>query len=497
MRRCTNCFGGATYTAAVQQRRFKLSFVLVSLALAIGQVGAWAAGKTAPAPAPSAPGLAPAKPGAPVLAASATSVTAAADIAAASAPSGAGQRIYAEMRPRLLQVRTLLKTQDSQSSVGSAFLVTPDGHLITNYHVVSSFALAPQRHRLVYATVDGQQGALELLAFDVVHDLALLKPVDAAPLQGKGAVPFRPEGDVLARGARIFALGNPLDVGFAVTEGGYNGLAERHYLPTLFFGGSLSAGMSGGPALDAQGRLVGVNVAARRDGEQVSFLVPANAAQALLARGRNAAPITQPVHAEIARQMLDHQSDLVDRFIAQPWRPAGHPRYRVPVPQETFMRCWGSGTAAATRGLLFERSDCTMDSAVFIDGSLRSGYLTVRHETYDGGQLGALRFQQRYVASFRNEFMGGNDRHRVAPRCTERTVDREGLPLRAVVCLRAYKKMPALFDLAVLTASLDGSDIGVQGRLDAHGVSFENAQRLMHHYLEGFAWTAAPKTASR
>ena len=161
------------------------------------------------------------------------------------------------------------------------------------------------------------------------------------------------------------------------------------------------------------------------------------------------------------------------------------------------MRCWGSGTAAATRGLLFERSDCTMDSAVFIDGSLRSGYLTVRHETYDGGQLGALRFQQRYVASFRNEFMGGNDRHRVAPRCTERTVDREGLPLRAVVCLRAYKKMPALFDLAVLTASLDGSDIGVQGRLDAHGVSFDNAQRLMHHYLEGFAWTAAPKTASR
>lgn len=426
----------------------------------------------------------------------------AAEPAAASAPampstgvSGAGQRIYAEMQPRLLQVRTLLKTQDSQSSVGSAFLVTAEGHLITNYHVVSSYALAPQRHRLVYATVDGQQGALELLAFDVLHDLALLRPVDLAPLRGRGAVPFRPEGSEPERGARIYSLGNPLDVGFAVTEGAYNGLAERHFLPTLFFGGSLSAGMSGGPALDAQGRLVGVNVAARRDGEQVSFLVPAALAQALLARGRNAAPITQPVHGEIERQLLAHQTALVDQFIAQPWRAAGHARYRIPVPMETFSRCWGSGTNAATRGLVFERSDCTMDSAVFIDDRLRAGTITVRHETYDGSSLGALRFQQRYNDSFSNEAVGRRDSHRVAAQCTEHTVRAGGgLPLRAVVCLQAYKKLPQLFDLSVLTASLDSSRLGVQGRLDASALSFDNAQRLARHYLEGFGWTTPPPT---
>jgi S1-C subfamily serine protease len=415
---------------------------------------------------------------------------------APAAVSGTGQRIYAEMQPRLLQVRTLLKTQDSQSSVGSAFLVTPDGHLITNYHVVSSYALAPQRHRLVYATVDGRQGALDLLAIDVVHDLALLKPADPAPLRGRGAVPFRPPDDEPERGARIFSLGNPLDVGFAVTEGAYNGLAERHHLPTLFFGGSLSAGMSGGPALDAQGRLVGVNVAARRDGEQVSFLVPGGLAQALLARGRDAKPITQPLHPEIERQLLAHQAALVDRVIAQPWRPAGHPRYRIPVPQETIFRCWGSGNGEALRGLAFERSDCSMPSAVFIDGRLRTGSLAVRHETYDGSRIGWLRFQQRYSASFENERVGGRDGHRVAAQCTEHTVAaRGGLPLRAVVCLQAYKKLPALFDLSVLTASLDGDTTGVQGRLDAQGLSFDNAQRLARHYLEGFGWTPPPSPA--
>ncbi|HSW08821.1 S1 family peptidase [Aquabacterium sp.] len=410
--------------------------------------------------------------------------------------SGAGQRIYERSRPLLLQVRTLLKTQDSQSSVGSGFLVTREGHLVTNYHVISQYALQPKRHRLVYATIDGKQGALQLLAFDVVHDLALLKAVDPAPLAGRGTVNLAPEADALARGARIFSLGNPLDVGFAVAEGTYNGQVERSFLPTLFFGGSLSPGMSGGPALDEHGRLVGVNVATRRDGEQVSFLVPAAPVRKLLARGRAAAPIIEPAYPEITRQLLEHETDLSDRFIAQSWRNAGHARYAIPVPQELYMRCWGHGSPQAVRGLQFERSDCEMDSRVFINGALRTGYITVRHEAYDGSKLGALRFAERYSASFQNEFMGANDPARTAPRCVERNVDRKGLPLRAVICVRAYKKLEGLHDLSVLVATLDGTQIGVQGRLDALGVSFANAQRLAQHYLDGYAWIA-PKTGSR
>ena len=59
-------------------------------------------------------------------------------------------------------------------------------------------------------------------------------------------------------------------------EGTYNGLVRRSFYPQIFFGGSLSAGVSGGPALDEQGRVIGINVARRVDGEQVSFLVPAS-----------------------------------------------------------------------------------------------------------------------------------------------------------------------------------------------------------------------------
>jgi serine protease Do len=437
-------------------------------------------------------GFAQAQPAAPASAGSAGS--------AAEPPlTGAGQRIYERTRAQLLQVRTLLKTQDSQSSVGSGFLVDGEGHLITNYHVVSQYALQPGRHRLVFASVDGQQGALELLAFDVVSDLALLKVVDNKSLADRGAVALRPANEPLPRGARIYAMGNPLDVGFAVAEGNYNGPAERSFLPTLFFGGSLSSGMSGGPALDEQGRLIGVNVAARRDGEQVSFLVPADKVRGLLQRGRGAAPITQAAWAEVQRQLLQHEAALTRSFVAQPWRSAGHPSYRIPVPQETWMRCWGRSSPQATRGLQFERSDCEMDSRIFVSGPLLTGYITVRHETYDGASIGAWRFAQRYSASFGNEFVGVDDRLRTAGQCSERTVAAPGesktapaLPLKAVVCLRGYKKLEGLHDLMVLVATLDGRTIGAQGRLDAHGVSLASAQRLTQHYLDGFAWNRPP-----
>jgi S1-C subfamily serine protease len=459
----------------------------LATAMALAGLGAAVQAATPTTPTPQTAASAPASTAAP---------------APENAVTGTGQRIYERTRPLLLQVRTLLKTQDSQASVGSAFLVGDGRHLVTNYHVVSQYALQPGLFRLVYATVDGQQGALQLLAFDVVRDLALLAPVDATGLAGRGAVPLRPADEPLARGARIFSLGNPLDVGFAVAEGTYNGAVERSFLETLFFGGSLSPGMSGGPALDEQGRLVGVNVAARRDGEQVSFLVPAAPVRALIARGQDAKPITSPAWAEITRQLKSHEANLTERFTALPWRSAGHARYAIPVPQESFMRCWGRGSAQAEKGLQFERSDCEMDSRIYIGNTLQTGYLTVRHEAYDGSKIGTLRFADRYSDSFRNEFVGRDDRQRTAARCIERQVSAPtpkggpaALPLKAVVCLRAYKKLEGLFDVAVLVATLDGTLDGVQGRLDAYGVSALSAQRLAQHYLDGFSYVALPSKA--
>ncbi|MGY4831502.1 S1 family peptidase [Sphaerotilaceae bacterium SBD11-9] len=412
---------------------------------------------------------------------------------AASAPvSLSARKVYEQARSQLVQIRTVLKGQASQTSVGSGFLVSAEGHVLTNFHVVSEAALKPDRHELVSVTADGREAPVQILLLDVLHDLALLKLGGAKPAGGYDALSFRPDAQKLAQGERMYSLGNPLDVGFAVIEGNYNGLVERSFYPQIFFAGSLSAGMSGGPALDQEGRVIGVNVARRVDGEQVSFLVPGTFASALLARGRDAAPLQGDAWPIVTAQLTAHQEVLTERFIAQGWKPATHPRYTVPVPPDRFMRCWGSSEPSRTGGLDFERSDCVMDTRIFV-GEFNTGTLATRHEAYDGSNLGTLRFAAQYSASFRNEgFTRLGPQQQTKPQCHEDYVDRQGLVLRVVTCLRAYKKLAQLYDVSVLVATLDQPRSGVQGRFDAQGVSYPNAMKLAQHYIEAYAWVKQP-----
>lgn len=429
--------------------------------------------------------------------------SAVAPAAAASAPvpvSATARRVYERARSQLLQIRTLLKSQDSQASVGSGFLVSEDGLIVTNYHVVSQFAIEPDRYRLRYATTEGQGGALELIDIDVRRDLALLR-APAEAMKGRGALKFRPRASPLEKGDRIYSMGNPHDVAFSVVEGNYNGLVERSFDPLIYYSGSINSGMSGGPVVDDEGRIVGVNVSAMFFAQQMSFLVPGQFAEDLLMRSSAAKTMTGPAWPRLREQLMAYQNELTQRFVAQPWRAAGHPRYQLPVPQEQFMRCWGRGTPADTKGLEFQRSQCRMEHALFVNGAMQTGYLDMSHEAYDGRKLGPLRFSRQYSGSFRNERLGRDDKDRTAPFCREEFVERgdakagvgKGLPLRAVVCMRAYRKLEGLHDLSILITTVDAATEGALGRFDARGVSFDNALKLTAHYLEGFAWNSAPR----
>src|SRR5205823_4844397 len=88
--------------------------------------------------------------------------------------SSAAESVYTEARPRLVQVRTVVVAAGRQSSIGSGFLVSGDGLALTNYHVVSQYALEPRTYRLEYAAPDGSSGTLSLLGIDIANDLAVV-----------------------------------------------------------------------------------------------------------------------------------------------------------------------------------------------------------------------------------------------------------------------------------------------------------------------------------
>lgn len=399
--------------------------------------------------------------------------------------SGSASIAYERASSALVQIRTVLKGQASQTSVGSGFFVSSAGHVITNFHVISEAALAPDQHDLLYVTAAGVEAPLSLLMIDVRHDLALLKA--AGPLSKPFQVlSFRPDKEPLRQGERMVSLGNPLDVGFAIVEGLYNGLVDRSFYPQIFFAGSLSAGMSGGPALDQQGRVVGINVARHVDGEQVSFLVPSVLAHELLKKGQHAAPMTGSAYPEMQRQLLAHQEELTQRFVAQGWKAASHQRYTIPVPVDRFMRCWGASEPSVNGSMSVERTECTMESQVFA-GGFSTGAVSTRHESYNAAGLGRWRYAAVLSRSFANEeFTRLSNVQMTPPKCHDDFLDRQGLTLRAVVCVRGYRRLPELYDVSVLVATLDHPTEGVLGRFDGEGLSYPNAMKLAQHYLAEF-----------
>ncbi len=133
-----------------------------------------------------------------------------------------------------------------------------------------------------------------------------------------------------------------------------------------------------------------------------------------------------------------------------------------------------------------------MDHALFLSGRLHTGYIDVQHEVYDGSRIGSWRFSQQYSQSFRNEHLGrANEKERTAPHCTESFIDAQGLPARAVVCLRAYRKMEGIHDVTVLLSAVDQPTAGLLGRFDAYGVGFDNAMKLARHFIAGYGKKSA------
>src|ERR1700730_5967613 len=209
----------------------------------------------------------------------------AAALAQAPAPADPSVAAFSAAKPRLLQIRTLVASAGKQSSIGSGFLVSADGLAITNYHVVSQTALEPDTYRLEYTAADGSRGELKLLVIDLPNDLAFVS------LDKRDTPFFALDAAATTRGSpkgeRLFSMGNPLDLGFTIVEGTYNGLVERSYNERIHFTGAVNPGMSGGPAVTAEGQVVGINVAKRLGSELVSFLVPARFAVALVRQLRD------------------------------------------------------------------------------------------------------------------------------------------------------------------------------------------------------------------
>jgi serine protease Do len=401
-------------------------------------------------------------------------------------PSASGQRLFDAARDKLVQVRILTQAGGTQATVGSGFLIDANGTALTNYHVISNLVLEPERFRAEYVGVDGKRGNVKLLAFDVIHDLSIVKLEN---VQQASHFNLRPENEPLKQGEKIYSLGNPMDLGFAISEGTYNGLVERRLYDTIHFTGALNPGMSGGPAVDEQGRVIGVNVAGT-GGELANLLVPLRYVRPLLAKPRDGAVDKKSV----TPQLIAHQDAMIAALLAKPFPRQALGPATVAVGDEKLLRCWGQSNEKPDKPYRTETTQCNLQSSLYIDRQFQTGSVSWNHTYRNGDKLGAWRFANWQGRSLQSSVLISGStlkptRYLTRPHCHEDFVERTGTAMRVSICTKAHREFDGLFDMKITATTVDRSTEGLSSSLDVRGVSFENGNRLLRAFLEATEWT--------
>ena len=399
--------------------------------------------------------------------------------------SPATHELFERIKARVAQVRIIERRSGTKSSIGSGFFVSAEGHAITNYHVISSIVHHPEDYtaELVRDGKDTEAVPVRLLDVDVVHDLAVIQ------LGGPVKDWFELEAREPPQGARLYAMGNPHDLGTTIVEGTYNGLVQDSLYEKVHFSGAINPGMSGGPAVTGEGRVGGVNGATM--GNQLGFLVPVAHARALLERARQvkeSSPST--LLAVVGTQLLDNQQRITERLLASPLPTQQLGEYQVPGRWRPFLKCWGDTPHVPENPYTITSYQCSSEEDIYLSADHRTGVVAYDHAYVSSDKLGPLRFSSLYSATFGND-AGGVDATKEDVtnfRCKVEFVKVGGIPVRAALCLRAYKKLPGLYDLSLRAATLNASTSGVQTSLDLAGFSADNARALARHYLEALSW---------
>lgn len=387
--------------------------------------------------------------------------------------------MFASVKHSVVQIRTLLKGSQSQNSTGSGFYVSDDGLIITNYHVVSGHALEPKSYEMEYVDSNGEHGALTLLAIDVLHDLALLQ-------RKASHLPYlRFHAGAVANGVKLFSLGNPNDLGLVIVDGVNNGLREHSFYDSIHFTGAINPGMSGGPVVSRAGELVGINVATM--GESRGFLVPARFAHELLLRWRAAPAVAADFQPEITRQLKLHSAALVARLTRQPLPVQMDAGYAVPDAADPYMRCWANESTETKWFFKVRSYNCSGDSDLYVGEGINTGSVLFESMLYQSDTLDPFRFAHILERIYGRQSESSEDiprKHFSKYACTDSLIERNGMPAKAALCLRAYKKFVGLYDFRLKVVSLRESKRGLITRLNLSGVTHEDGMRLVRHYME-------------
>jgi serine protease Do len=166
--------------------------------------------------------------------------------------------------------------QFKQKSLGSGFIISHDGYIFTNNHVVE------QADEILVKLSDGKEYKAKVIGKDITTDIALIKikSNDSLPVAETG------DSDKLRVGDWVMAIGNPFGLEQTVTAGIVSAkgrvIGAGPYDNFIQTDASINPGNSGGPLFNMEGKVVGINTAIVAQGQGIGFAIPISMAKNIL-----------------------------------------------------------------------------------------------------------------------------------------------------------------------------------------------------------------------
>jgi S1-C subfamily serine protease len=281
------------------------------------------------------------------------------------------RRIYKDEAPGVVTVVSLFGSQglDSiigggggdQGGVGSGFVVSRDGEIATNAHVVTTGEgdEIKRANQLYVEFADGNQVEAKIVGFDPNADIALIK-VDPEGLTLR-PLPLAKDSEVQV-GTPVAAIGSPfgekqsLSVGVvSAVDRAIGSLTEFQISGAIQTDAAINPGNSGGPLVDGRGRVIGVNQQIKSQsggGEGVGFAVPAPVVQRSLEGLRKDGKV---LYAYLGVQSVELYPQLVEHF-------------DLPVGKGAWVQVVQPDGPGAKAGLKGGKEDAKFQARSFTDG---------------------------------------------------------------------------------------------------------------------------------
>ncbi len=209
--------------------------------------------------------------------------------------------------------------QNVEGNIGSGFIISSDGLILTNKHVVSD-----TEAKYTVLTNDSKKYNVEKIYRDPLNDIAIIKV--SAPITGFKPLPLG-DSTNLKLGQLVIAIGTPLgEFTNTVTSGIVSGLGRGITAGSPFEGyvekldnviqtdAAISPGNSGGPLLNSKGQVIGINTAVAQEGQNIGFAIPVNVIKEIVTKFNDQGGTFERPYLGVRYQMIDKQTAIANKL---------------------------------------------------------------------------------------------------------------------------------------------------------------------------------------